>query len=228
MWEWIVSFWSAQSSNIITSVIVGFLFFVLGPLGLWFSGKKIRKERNKKARESLMDILEGMIVSQTKIDKFRLDTIRDAVEREVVADLAGEYSHESLLSDVALRFEKSKHLSADQKNSYYESILKIRESLKEKDKVPDKDRIAFDIPRDIRPVLVEINQLLSESKDPRALELMKAIEQKLIYQARSRDPLLGIFQVYLRIYERSPVTFLFWAVVFLIAYIFFVSWVVRS
>jgi hypothetical protein len=60
----VLEFWKQNSTSIIISLIVGFVFFVLGPLGLWFSGKRIRKERIRKAKETLLDLLEEMIVNQ--------------------------------------------------------------------------------------------------------------------------------------------------------------------
>ena len=63
MWVEISQFWHENSANIIVSLIIGFVFFVLGPLGLWFSGKRIRRERLRKAKETLIDLLEGMVTS---------------------------------------------------------------------------------------------------------------------------------------------------------------------
>lgn len=67
--DFLTKFLTDNSANIIVSLVVGLVFFVLGPLGLWFSGKKIRQERVRKAKETLGDLLEGMIVNQTKVDQ---------------------------------------------------------------------------------------------------------------------------------------------------------------
>ena len=122
MIESIVQFWNDHSGSIIVSLIVGLLFFVLGPLGLWFSSKKIRRERIRKAKEQLLDILEGMIVNKGVSDEKKLTSLFGAVERDIDIDLSGDYSLESWLEDVILRFERSRHLSSEQKTEYYEKL----------------------------------------------------------------------------------------------------------
>jgi hypothetical protein len=77
--ESLFEFWRHNTPQIIISVVVGLLFFVLGPL---FSGKRIRNERLRKAKELLLDLLEEMIVNHAQIDETRLNSIYRAVERE--------------------------------------------------------------------------------------------------------------------------------------------------
>jgi len=91
MWEALAQFWHDNSANIVVSLLVGFVFFVLGPMGLWFSGKKIRRERIRKAKEMLIDLLEGMIVNQAAVDEDKLRSVFRAVERDIDTDLSGEY-----------------------------------------------------------------------------------------------------------------------------------------
>ena len=129
MWNSLVAFWTANSSSIIVSLLVGFVFFILGPLGLWFSGKKIRRERVRKSKEILIDLLEGMIVNQASIDEKKLRSIFRAVERDNDIDLSGDYHIDHWLGDVVLRFERSRHLSADQKQHYYEAVRKITDEM---------------------------------------------------------------------------------------------------
>ena len=92
MLDSILEFWRSNSASIIVSLIVGFLFFVLGPLGLWFSGRKIRRERIRKAKDSLLDLLEGMVVNQAPTGERKLRSVFRAIEREIDIDLSGEYS----------------------------------------------------------------------------------------------------------------------------------------
>jgi hypothetical protein len=56
--QWLSDFWNNNSGNIIVSLI----FFILGPIGVWFSGRRIRLERIKKAKETLLDVFESMVV----------------------------------------------------------------------------------------------------------------------------------------------------------------------
>lgn len=99
------------------SLGVGLVFFVLGPIGVWFSGRKIRRERIRKAKEMLIDLIEGMLVSQEAITTAKLKQLFNAVEREVETSIDSEYDLERLFEDISLRFQRSKHLDATQKDA---------------------------------------------------------------------------------------------------------------
>ena len=114
----IAAFWSANYENILISFGIGFVFFVLGPMGLWFSGRKIRKERIEKAKDMMIDLVEGMIVNQEDITNVKLRKLFGAIEREVNVAIDSAYDLERLFEDVALRFQRSKHLDTQQKNDY--------------------------------------------------------------------------------------------------------------
>ena len=131
-WQTAIEFAKANSSTLIVSLIVGFLFFVLGPIGLWFSGKKIRKERIRKAKDSMVDLLEGMLVNQENVTPEKLDLLFNAVGREIDVSLNGVYDGELLIEDVMLRFQKSKHLDAQQKQDYFSKLKDVRLALHEK------------------------------------------------------------------------------------------------
>ncbi|NUA26306.1 hypothetical protein [Cupriavidus basilensis] len=204
MWGTLVKFWDVNSANIVVSLLVGFVFFVLGPMGLWFSGKKIRRERVRKAKETLIDLLEGMIVNQASVDEDKLRSVFRAVEREVDIDLSGEYHIDHWLGDVVLRFEKSRHLSAEQKQSYYDAIRKITDEINSRTgKTP-----VVELPRKYDPIINELKAALSTGETEKASKVLEELERSLILRGRSQDPVLNVFRVYRRMYERSPLTFL--------------------
>ena len=106
---------NANYGTIVASLIVGFIFFVLGPIGVWFSGGRIKEEHIRNAKEQMADIVESMLVSQESIDLNRLTTVLHATEREVAVDVESSYHLEEMLEDVGLRFETSKHLDSKRK-----------------------------------------------------------------------------------------------------------------
>ena len=204
MWEALIQFWHENSANIVVSLLVGFVFFVLGPMGLWFSGKKIRRERIRKAKETLIDLLEGMIVNQAAVDEDKLRSVFRAVERDIDTDLSGEYHIDHWLGDVVLRFEKSRHLSADQKQSYYDAVRKITDEIHFKiDKKP-----VVEVPRKYEPIVNELKAALSNGESEKASKVLEELERALIIPERSQDPILNVFRVYRRMYEKNPLTFL--------------------
>lgn len=220
MWESVIQFWQNNSSNIIVSLIVGFIFFVLGPLGLWFSGRKVRRERIRKAKEVLIDLLEGMIVSGSEIDERKLRSLFRSVERDVDIDLSGEYHIDHWLGDVALRFERSRHLGSDQKKSYYDNIKSIIDELHSK----QNREPAFEVPRKYEPILNDLKSSFSNNDVKRSEEIIEELEKSLAIRDRSSDPLLNVFRIYGRIYKRSPVTFIFGLVM---AVIFYIAMVIK-
>lgn len=203
MWGSISQFWHDNSANIVVSLMVGFVFFVLGPLGLWFSGKRIRRERIRKAKETLIDLLEGMVVNQAQTDEAKLKSVFQAVERDIDIDLSGEYQLNHWLGDVILRFERSRHLSAEQKQTYYESVRKFFDQINAK----RSESPRLEVPRKYEPVVADLKTALAANDSARALASLEELERSLSQRERSQDPILNVFRIYRRLYERNPLTF---------------------
>lgn len=219
MWEAIIQFLQNNSTNIVVSLLVGFVFFILGPLGLWFSGKKVRRERVRKAKESLVDLLESMIVSQSVIDETKLKSLYRSVERDVDIDLSGDYQIEHWLGDVALRFEKSRHLSSDQKQTYYECIRGISEEIR----ISMLQKGGLEVPRKFEPVINDLKESIANNDYKAAFVAVNELEKALIIRERGNDPILNIFRLYVRVYKKIPVTFTFAVVIITIIYLYLIS-----
>ncbi len=114
---------------------------MLGPLGLWFSGKRIRKERIRKAKEALTDLVEGMLVSQEEFSAQRLRRLYAAVEREIDVSLGSAYDPESLIEDVMLRFERSRHLDTEQKQRYLSKLEAASSDLTKAEEIPRRPMV---------------------------------------------------------------------------------------
>jgi len=213
MWDTLAQFWHDNNANIIVSLVISFVFFVLGPLGLWFSGKRIRRERIRKAKEALIDLLEGMIVNQANVDEAKLRSVIRAVERDIDIDLSGEYHIDYWLGDVVLRFEKSRHLSAEQKQQYYDAVRKIIDEIHSK-----TDKKTMEVPRKYEPILNDLKSALSSGETTRASHVVEELERALVMREHSQDPLWNVFQFYTRLYQKSPFTFSVAAVLILVIY----------
>jgi len=182
------------------SLGVGFVFFVLGPAGVWFSGRRIRKERIRKAKEMLIDLIEGMIVTQEKITTAKLKQLFNAVEREVETTIDSEYDLERLFEDVSLRFQRSKHLDSSQKETYSATLLTLVESL-EKSEESGK-RI---IPRSYKVLLEQLRESISNNDQENANTVIKEIEEKVSKIPQEAEPLLRILSVQKRMIREYPV-----------------------
>lgn len=203
MIDTIVQFWTQNHSNIIVSIVVGFLFFVLGPMGLWFSGKKIRRERLKKAKDMLLDLLEDQIVNKADISLDKLRCLFSAIERDIDIDLTGEYGLHTWFGDVILRFERSRHLSAAQKQEYYSQVQQLSAALD----AEKKENVAPQIPRKYEDVITELRSAVDSQKTEEAKTLLKLLEEKVAERPSLNDPFLNVFRIYKRMYQRSPTTF---------------------
>lgn len=199
--ESVVSFWNSNYENILISLGIGFVFFVLGPMGLWFSGRKVRKERIRKAKEVMLDLFEGMIVNQEDITNHKLKKLFGAVEREVEVSIDSAYDLDLLFEDLALRFQRSKHLDASQKNNYIKKLEDLSSEL-EKTGVNEKERI---IPRKYADIITSLENSVNtndlESTNKILEELKKKIHRTDIVD---NDPVFRVFYLYKKLIRERP------------------------
>ncbi len=216
---WLTEFWTANSGNVIVSLIIGFVFFVLGPLGLWFSGRRIRQERVRKAKDALLDILEGMLVSQETIDEQKLSLLFRAVARDIDVNLGTSYDVENLLEDVVLRFEKSKHLDAAQKDKYANEVQRLFQEMKPTPESP-KERV---IPRPYRKIIDDLKEVLSQNDQASANKIVSELEERLIGETTGGgSSMIGLLGVYRRLYERNPILFIVLSIIVIAVYVVFI------
>lgn len=201
--EEILKFWNENFSNIMISLGVGFVFFVLGPIGVWFSGKRIRKERVRKAKEMLIDLIEGMLVTQEKITTDKLKQLFNAVEREVETTIDSDYDLERLFEDVSLRFQRSKHLDATQKDSYSNTLLSLSESIEKA-----QESGARVIPRSYKALIEELREAVEGNNHERANKAIEEIEEKVSKIPQEAEPFIRIIAMQKRMIREHPIIFI--------------------
>lgn len=196
-------FWKSNADAIIVSLIVGLLFFILGPIGVWFSGRKIRRERIGKAKEMLVDLVEGMIVTQEDISAAKLKSMFNAVEREVDVDIGSLYDLERLFEDVMLRFQRSKHLDASQKDAYSRVLSDLAKSLSESANT-SKERL---LPRPYERILADLKAAVDKSDTAAISTGLEELEEKLIRRSGNGDPYTTLFAGYRKLATEHPLLF---------------------
>lgn len=201
--EEILKFWNENFSNIMISLGVGFVFFVLGPIGVWFSGKRIRKERVRKAKELLIDLIEGMLVSQESITTDKLKQLFNAVEREVETTIDSDYDLERLFEDVSLRFQRSKHLDAIQKDSYSNTLLTLSEALEKA-----QESGARVIPRSYKTLIEELREAVENNNQEKANKAIEEIEEKVLKIPQEAEPFIRIIAMQKRMIREYPIIFI--------------------
>ncbi len=160
MWESIKQFVYDNDAAIIISLVIGAIFFILGPLGLWFSGKKVKREKILKAKSELLDLIESMLVNDEKITISKLITLFRAVERQNGNNLGLDSDLNNTLEDLTLRFAKSKHLSSEQKDNYIQKIDGLISSIEDNSK-KSAEVGKREIPKSLKSI---INELKAESE----------------------------------------------------------------
>lgn len=217
MWESIKQFCSANSASIIVSLLIGAVFFILGPLGLWFSGKKVRKEKVHKAKSDFLDLTESMLVNKEKIDIPKLLILFRAVERQNGIDLGLESDIENLLGDLALRFSQSKHLSSEQKDAYLEQLNGLLEKLYEpvKNELQPPEEPARTLPKSMQSIVSDLRQTADRLD---SAELKEKIDQLEKSYRRPTDPISLSF----RIIRERPLVFVFVLLLYVVILVVFV------
>ncbi|PLX77739.1 MAG: hypothetical protein C0607_00560 [Azoarcus sp.] len=195
----LATFWKTNADAIIVSLVVGFIFFVLGPIGVWFSGRKIRKERQRKAKDLLVDLVEGMIVTQEEVTSGKLGGMFRAVEREVEVEIGDSYDVERLFEDVMLRFQRSKHLDSGQKDAYSKRMSELSESFKQAEKT--EERV---MPRRYVQIFDDLRAATDATDRDKLTALISELEKRLIY-SREQDPIFGALNGYRRMAREHPI-----------------------
>lgn len=191
------------------SLGVGLVFFVLGPIGVWFSGLKIRRERIQKAKERLIDLIEGMRVSQEAITTAKLKQLFNSVEREVETSIGSEYDIERLFEDVSLRFQRSKHLDATQKDAYSKTLLDLVESIKQSQVAG-----ARVIPRRYESIFLDLRQSIESQDMQKSNKVLDELEEKVSRLPMEAEPFIRILTIQRRFIKEHPVLFLTLAVIY--------------
>lgn len=220
--EDVIKFWNDNYSNIMVSLGVGLVFFVLGPIGVWFSGRKIRRERIRKAKEMLIDLIEGMLVSQESITTAKLKQLFNAVEREVETSIDTEYDLERLFEDVSLRFQRSKHLDATQKNAYSKTLLDLVESIKQ-----SQASGARIIPRRYESIFLDLRKSIENQDIQKSNKVLDELEEKFSRLPMEAEPFIRILTIQRRIIKEHPVLFLTVLVIYVAFIIGFATGVIK-
>jgi hypothetical protein len=200
--EVLLKFWNENYSNIMISLGVGFVFFVLGPIGVWFSGRRIRQERVRKAKEMLIDLIEGMLVTQEQITTAKLKQLFNAVEREVETTIDSDYDLERLFEDVALRFQRSKHLDSTQKDSYSSTLLSLTESLEKSQEAGVRV-----IPRNYKALIEELREAIGSNDQDKATKAIEEIEEKVSKIPQEAEPFIKIISMQKKMIREHPYIF---------------------
>jgi len=108
--------------SIIFAIALSSIFYLLSFRGIKKVIASRQEERLKIAKESIVDVLESQIISNSDIDNEKIIHLLKATSRERGVNLIQEYTPLDLLEDLELRFSKSKHLKNEHREEYVRKI----------------------------------------------------------------------------------------------------------
>ena len=169
----IASYWMEILLSIVSIVvgfIVGYVFYRLQKRDV----ASARAERVKRAREELLDVLEGYIINKQRVSEESIRNLLAASEREYQVELRDICNPTILLQDVALRLQKSRHLDIAQKREYADQIEQMISSSEERRK---------EIPEEVKEPLelaTVIESAIKNDEREKALETINLLKRNLI------------------------------------------------
>ena len=121
MITFITTNWFQIVLSIVSLVIGGLVTFIFYRLQKR-DVASARIERSKRAKEEMLDILESNIVNKQTISSELITNLLEASEREYETNLHDFCTSVTLLQDVLLRLQRSRHLDITQKAEYTNQI----------------------------------------------------------------------------------------------------------
>ena len=168
----ILTFLTQNWQNIIVALSVGFIFYILSTYLLKKYVTSAGKERVKRAKDSLLTILESRVINKQEISLEKINNLLKAIEREHSVILSDSVSSSSILQDLELEFEKSHHLDPNQKEEYCTLIQnQIQEIRASED--------ALNIPPKYSEILENLEENIKSKNTDKSLEFIKLLKKKL-------------------------------------------------
>ena len=104
--------------SIVIGIVVAYFFYRLQKK----DAASASLERKKHATAELLDVVESYIINKQRLSEQVIENLIHASERDHSVALRPVCTGVSLLQDVALRLQRSRHLDIPQKSEYSEKI----------------------------------------------------------------------------------------------------------
>jgi len=107
--------------SIVIGIVVAYIFYRLQKK----DAASASAERKKHATYELLDVVESYIINKQRLSEHVIENLIHASERDHSVALRPTCTAISLLQDVALRLQRSRHLDIPQKSEYSEKIEEL-------------------------------------------------------------------------------------------------------
>lgn len=128
--------------SIFIGVLVSYIFYRLQKK----DGDSATLERKKHAISELLDVVESYIINKQCVSEHLIENLVHASERDHKVTLQTSCTPTSLLQDVALRLQRSRHLDIPQKSEYSEKIEELIKEIRDhQDSNYLRNRMSLDV-----------------------------------------------------------------------------------
>ena len=166
MQQFIESNWLTLLS-ILIGILVAFVFYRLQQK----NSISASQERKKHASTELLDVIESYIINKQKLSEQVVDNLIIASERDHSVALRPSCTAISLLQDVALRLQRSRHLDIPQKSEYSIKIEELIREIRDRREPPPLDQLT----KEIQQKLSELESLIPEDKREQARKQLASL-----------------------------------------------------
>ena len=176
--------------SILIGVLVAFMFYRLQKK----DSASASHERKKHATNELLDVVESYIINKQNLSEHVVDNLVFASERDHVVSLRGGCTAISLLQDVALRLQRSRHLDIPQKSEYSLKIEELIREIRERREPPPLDHLNKEFQQNL--AILE-NLIPSEKRDEakKALNALASVAEKRSEMTAKRSVDDSVFQL---------------------------------
>lgn len=153
--------------SIVIGIVVAYVFYRLQKK----DSASASAERLKHATGELLDVVESYIINKQRLSEQVIENLVHASERDHKVSLRPACTSVSLLQDVALRLQRSRHLDIPQKSEYSEKIEQLIVQIQERRTPVRLD----DLNDEISGLLAELEGSLPTEKRGKVQEVLGAI-----------------------------------------------------
>lgn len=153
--------------SILIGIVVAYVFYRLQKK----DSASASAERKKHATTELLDVIESYIINKQRLSEHVIDNLIHASERDHIVALRPNCTAVSLLQDVALRLQRSRHLDIPQKSEYSEKIEQLIREIRE-----HREPLRLeDLDEELSAKLLELQHFLPVEKKTEAQRVLSAV-----------------------------------------------------
>lgn len=172
--------------SILIGIVVAYVFYRLQKK----DSASAAQERKKHATTELLDVVESYIINKQTLSDNVIENLVSASERDHSVQLRPTCTATSLLQDVALRLQRSRHLDIPQKSEYSLKIEELIRDIRNRIEPALLERLTADIQNKIAQVEALVPGEKIEEARKQLATLATLTEQKreiIIKRSESKD-----------------------------------------